>query len=83
MDAMPICRCGSADCRRYEPTGLEMGQLTRLANAGFKFDKKYPYVSNRLPLRLDGHPHTKTGKTVVMSKQAEREICAAQGMFRE
>lgn len=84
LDAVPACpACASINARRYEPSTLTSDQHTTLANSTFKLAGKYPYVSNRLSLRMPGYQHNHLGKTIVPSRQAEREIMAQYGYRRE
>ena len=53
------------------------------ADAKFKADQKYPYVSSRLPKNLEGCPTDKHGKPVILSQRHERDICARHGYGRE
>lgn len=76
-EMVPCEACGDPIPRDYatEKAGPASGQIAN----GFK----YPYVSNRLPMKLDGCPHDKRGKSVILNPSHEREIMARYNYGRE
>lgn len=71
------CPCGDKAVRNFA------AENAGPASFALKADRKYPYVSNRLPKNLDGCEHTAKGKPVIMSPAHEKNVAAACGMSRE
>ncbi len=85
MDTVIRCNIGECqgECRRHIPLdGLGLDHHAML-NAQTHFSHKYPYVSNRLSLRMPGASHTDKGKVIVESARHERNLAAAGGLVRE
>lgn len=70
--------CQHPKCRRV--VAIPDGALAAGAIAAERQGRKYPFVSSRLPFRLDGAQHEgSVGRNVVTSKRHYAELCKAAG----
>ncbi len=91
-------RCNKTGDMIERSFGMAQAKPERIKERGLTYDRiygaapatdainagnKYPYVSSRLPLRLEGCPHNEKGKTVITSAKHEREVMAKHGYRRE
>lgn len=72
-------RCGGC---RGKTLARVLSRSVVVADAKLKADRKYPYVSRQWS-GLPDTPQTPEGHSVIVDKQAEREVMAKTGLVRE